>query len=314
MKLVAVFILVVFHIVGFSQAPVDSALKASMRDTLAKNPVLFLKVASKQMKWEEPATPRHIAGPIYFVGTIGLASYLITTTQGNILLYTGLPSSGPMIEKSIRALGFKPEDIKILITGHAHIDHVGAFAYFKKLSGAQVEIMDAEKELIESGGKTDFHYGQYSQFQFEPVKVDRVLHDHDTVTLGGVGMTALFTPGHTQGGTTWVMNVIDNGKSYKVVFPDGMSINPGYRVEVHPSYPGIRENYEKTIEILSSLHPDIWLPSHTDFFDFDAKSKRVMPNGENPFADPKGYEKYIASARATLDAEIETETAQDKQQ
>ncbi len=306
--------MLVISVNAFTQATIDSALKASMRDTLAKDPVLFLKVASQQMKWEEPATPGHVAGPIYFVGTMGLASYLILTSQGNILLYTGMPSSGPMIEKSIRALGFKPEDIKILLTGHAHIDHVGAFAYFKKLFGAQVLIMNDEKELIESGGKTDFHYGQYPQFQFEPVQVDRILHDHDTVTLGDVSLTALLTPGHTQGGTTWVMDIIDSGKPYTVVFPDGMSINPGYRVAVNPSYPGIKENYERTIEILSSLQPDIWLPSHTDFFDFDNKSKRVTPNGKNPFVDPKGYKKYIATASAAFDAEIKTETSQDKQQ
>jgi len=107
-------------------------MSPEMRDSLAKNPSMFVRLANKQLKWEVPAEPAHIAGPIYFVGTTGLSSFLITTSKGHILLYTGMPSSGPMIEQSIKKLGFKPDDIKILLTGHAHVDHVGDHAYIKK--------------------------------------------------------------------------------------------------------------------------------------------------------------------------------------
>jgi len=127
------------------------------RDSLAKNPQLFLKAAVKQLHWTEPEAPSHIVGPIYFVGTKGLGSYLFNTTQGLILLYTGMPGSGPMIGQSIKKLGFNPKDIKYILTGHAHTDHVGGHAYIKKISGAKVAIMAEEKELLESGGKTDFH-------------------------------------------------------------------------------------------------------------------------------------------------------------
>ncbi|MEN9684626.1 MAG: hypothetical protein RLZZ28_412, partial [Bacteroidota bacterium] len=120
------------------QAPVDQAKKEALQDTLVKDPVLFLKLASRQLKWEEPAVPVHIAGPIYFVGTKGLASYLIKTSKGLIVLYTGMPSSGPMIEKSISALGFNPKDIKLLLTGHAHSDHIGGHKYLQEISGAKV--------------------------------------------------------------------------------------------------------------------------------------------------------------------------------
>ena len=135
-----------------------------------------------------------------------------------------------MIEKSIAKLGFKPQDVKILLTGHAHIDHCGSTAYLKRNTGAQVAMIDAEVPLIESGGKTDFHYGAVPEFAFEPVKVDRVFRDGETIKLGDVAITALLTPGHTKGSTTFVMNVVDGGKSYTVVFPDGTSVNPGYRV------------------------------------------------------------------------------------
>ena len=278
-----------------------------IKDSLAKNPSLFIKVAGNQLKWEAPVEPTHIAGPIYFVGTAGLSSFLITTPKGHILLYTGMSTSGPMIEKSINKLGFNPADIKILLTGHAHIDHVGGHAYLKKISGAQVVMIDSEKDLIESGGKTDFHYASYPEFLFEPVKVDRILHDGDKVSLGGITMTALHTPGHTKGGTTWIMDIVENGKKYNVVFPDGTSINPGYRISIKPSYPGIEENYAGTLKILGELKPDIWLSSHTDFFDFEEKRKLAETKGVTAYVDPEGYRKRIASEKDHFEAILEEE-------
>lgn len=138
---------------------------------LADNPPLFLQMAIKTGKWNEPAEPMHIAGPIYFVGTQGLSVWLVKSSEGLILLNTGMPESGPMIEKSVRKLGFKPKDIKLLLTGHAHIDHAGGHAYIKKLSGAQVATMDIEEELLESGGRGDFHYAAFPEFRYEPVNL-----------------------------------------------------------------------------------------------------------------------------------------------
>ncbi len=291
----------------FSLLSVLPQVFAQNKDSLAKNPVLFLETASKLLGWNEPAEPMKIVGPIYFVGTKGLGVYLITSSEGHILVYTGMPPSGPMIEASIRKLGFKPEDIKILLTGHAHIDHAGGHAYIKKISGAQVVMMDAEKDLIESGGKLDFHYGNYKEFHFDPVKVDRVIQDSDVIKLGDIAMTALNTPGHTKGGTTWVMNAADNGKIYNVVFPDGTSINPGYRVIKDPSYPGIENNFRNTLHTLEMLKPDIWLSSHTDFFNFEEKHKRAASEGVNAWVDPEGYRLRIAGERVKFEAEINKE-------
>src|SRR6185369_7142539 len=151
--------------------------------------------ARKELKWDEPAEPARLVGPIYFVGTKGLSVFLITTSEGHILLNTGMPGSGPMIEASIRKLGFKPEDIKLLLTGHAHVDHAGGHAYLQKLSGATVVTVRQDKELLESGGKTDFHYGKIKEFGFEPVKVDQVFSDEETIDLGDVVIKALLTAG-----------------------------------------------------------------------------------------------------------------------
>ena len=287
-----------------------NAMTPKMRDSLAKNPSMFVQLANKQLKWEVPAEPAHIAGPIYFVGTTGLSSFLITTSKGHILLYTGLSSSGPMIEQSIKKLGFNPADIKILLTGHAHVDHVGGHAYVKKISGAQVAVMEAEKELIESGGKSDFHYGSYPEFMFDPVQVDRILHDGDHVSLGDITMTALHTGGHTRGATTWTMTIVDGGKTYSVVFPDGTSINPGYRLAVNPSYPGIEVSYRNTLAILERLNPDIWLSCHTDFFNYKEKHSAAASKGADAYIDPEGYQQRIANEKAHLEAEIKNESVE----
>ena len=276
-------------------------------DALAKDPPLFLKLAAESRKWNEPAEPTKIVGPIHFVGTRGLGVFLITTAEGHILLNTGMPPSGPMIERSIEKLGFRPRDIKILLTGHAHIDHCGATAYLKKITGAQVAMIDAEVPLIESGGKTDFHYGTYPEFAFEPVKVDRVLRDGETVKLGDVAITALLTPGHTKGSTTFVTNVVDGGKVYTVVFPGSTSVNPGYRVMKDPSYAGIADDYRRTLHTLEMLKPDVWLSAHNDDYGFERKLARSARDGAGAWVDPEGYRKWLVAQRGKLDAAIDRE-------
>ena len=158
-----------------------------------------------------------IVGPIYFVGTKGLGVFLFTTSEGHILMNTGMPSSGPMIVDSIRKLGFRPEDIKLMINGHAHIDHAGAFAFLKQQFGAQLAVMKDDVAAMESGDKDDFKYA--NDFVYPPVKVDRILRDGDTIKMGDVLLTAYHTPGHTRGATTWIANIAVDGKSLCRRFP-----------------------------------------------------------------------------------------------
>ena len=247
---------------------------------------------------------------LYFVGTRGLAAYLIPTPQGHTLLNTAMPVTGPAVAESIRKLGFKPEDIKILLAGHAHIDHVGGHAYMKKLSGARVAMIAEEVDLIQSGGKSDFHYAAYPEFGFDAVNVDQVFHDGDTIKLGDVSLTARLTSGHTKGSTTFIMQVVDGGKTYTVAFPNGAGANPGYRLADNPSYQGIADNFRRTLQVLEGLKPDIWLDAHTDVFDFDAKRTRAARDGVAAWVDPDGYGKWLAGARekfqATLTAQAQT--------
>jgi len=279
------------------------------QEELAANPKLFLATLNKEMKWEVPAGPTKVVGPIYFVGTMGLSSWLITTPRGHVLLNTGMPSSGPMIADSIRQLGFSPEEIRIIIFSHAHVDHVGAVAFMKKLSGASVLAMEQEAELLQSGGALDFQYGQEPDFRFEPVKANRLLHDGDRLTIGDLVLTPRLTPGHTKGTTTWTTRVMDGGKGYNVVFPDGTSVNPGYRLTVKPSYPDIEGDYWKTFGVLESIKPDIWLAPHTQRFGFEAKRARAVTQGPDGWVDPEGYRKYVAEARQEFEAQLKAERA-----
>lgn len=279
------------------------------KEDLEKDPVLFLKTARTVLKWDEPAEPAKILGPIHFVGTKGLSSFLITGSEGHVLIYTGMPGSGELIENSITKLGFKPKDVKVILTGHAHCDHAGGHAYLKKATDAKIAMMREEVELFESGGKLDFHYADYKEFAFEPAKVDTVIRDEDEIKLGDITVKALHTPGHTKGSTTYVIKVVVDGRTYTVVLPDGTSVNPGYRVAVNPSYKGIGEDFRRTFRTLEGLKPDVWLNCHTEFFNYEAKLKRAEKEGVAAWVDPEGYKKYVAAAKAKFEAAAEKEKA-----
>jgi metallo-beta-lactamase class B len=288
---------------GAQQLP--PGMEMPTAEQLANDNNLFLAIARKALKWEEPEEPVHIVGPIYFVGTKGLGAFLITTSEGHILMNTGMPSSGPMIVESIKKLGFKPEDIKLMINGHAHIDHAGAFAFLKEQFGAEMAVMREDVAAMESGDAKDFKYAD--DFLYPPVKVDRTLRDGDVIKMGGVALTAYLTPGHTRGATTWIVDIVDDGKPYNVVFPDGAGFNPGYRVAKNPSYPGITEDYRRTHHFLEMLKPDIWLAQHNEYYDLEGKRKRAETEGVAAWIDPEGYRRFIAGKKRAFEDEVDVE-------
>jgi metallo-beta-lactamase class B len=249
-------------------------------------------------RWNDPEPPFRMAGPIYFVGTQHLAAFLIHTPQGHIMIDGGMPSTAPVIEKSVRDLGFKPEDIRILLTTQAHFDHVGTFAHFKKLSGARVEAMTGDESILRSGGQTDYLFANQPDLHFPRVPVDRVLKDGDIVTLGGVRLTARHTPGHTPGSATYEMLINEGGTVYTVVFAASTTVNPGTTLVKNPSYPGILEDYRKAFDVLASLKPDIWVSGHSGFFNLQEKRKKMDPaRPAAAWVDPDGYRRMVESRR-----------------
>ena len=259
--------------------------------------------------WIEPFPPFRIAGNLYYVGSKDLASYLITTPQGNILINSDLETSPPLIRASIEKLGFKVSDVRILLISHAHWDHDGGSAAIKALTGAKYMVMDGDVSVVESGGKTDFQYGNSPASLYPPTKVDRVLRDGDEVKLGGTTLVAHLTPGHTKGCTTWTMKVADAGKSYDVVIIGSPNVNDGYKLIGNPSYPGIVSDYERTFQVLKSLPVDIFLGAHGSYFDLLTKYPRLKEGAANPFIDPAGYRSYVADRERAYRTELAKQKA-----
>lgn len=257
--------------------------------------------------WTAPFPPFHIAGNLYYVGSKGLANYLITTPDGNILINSDFEANVPMIKSSIEKLGFKFSDTKILLISHAHNDHDSGSAMIKRETGAKYMVMDADVSVVESGGKTDFQYG--ASTRYPPAKVDRILHDGDEVQLGGAVLVAHLTPGHTKGCTTWTMQVTEGGKTYNVVIIGSPNINPGYKLVNNAAYPEIAEDYERTWRVLKSLPCDIFLGAHGDYFGLQDKYARMKPGGANPFIDPDGYKEYVAQKEQDFNAELAKQQA-----
>jgi metallo-beta-lactamase class B len=258
--------------------------------------------------WMEPFPPFRIAGNLYYVGTKGLANYLITTPQGHILINSDLEATVPLIRASVEKLGFKFTDVRILLISHAHWDHDAGSATIKKVTGAKYMVMDADVPVVESGGKADFQYGNTPSSLYPPTKVDRVLHDGEEVTLGGAVLVAHLTPGHTKGCTTWTMKVSEGGTTYNAVIVGSPNVNPGYTLVNNPLYPQIAEDYARMFTVLKSLPCDLFLGAHGSYFGMEDKVARMKEGGRNPLIDPEGYKAFVVQK----EQEFRTELAKQK--
>jgi metallo-beta-lactamase class B len=250
-------------------------------------------VAQNTAGFTDPFPAFRIAGNLYYVGSKGLANYLITTPEGHILINSDLEANVPLIRASVEKLGFKFEDIKILLISHAHWDHDAASATIKRLTGAKYMVMDADVPVVESGGKTDFQYGSDKSLLYEPAKVDRVLHDGDEVKVGDAVLVAHLTPGHTKGCTTWTMKVADGAKTYDAVIVGSPNVNEGYKLVDNAAYPQIARDYERMFQVLKSLPCDLFLGAHGGYFDMEAKYARMKEGAPSPFIDRDGYTKFV---------------------
>ncbi len=245
--------------------------------------------AQQDPNWTSPFPPFRIAGNIYWVGTWDLSTYLITTKEGDILINTGLASTVPQIKEGVEKLGFKMSDIKILTATHGHYDHVAGMAELKRMTGAQLVISQQDVELLETGGKADFRFGDTPSAQFEAVKVDRKLRDGETISLGGTVITAHHHPGHTKGATSFTLEVTESGHAYKVLIANMGSINPGVKVSGMPKYPGIAADYAKTFADQKAMKIDIWLASHASQFGLHDKYKPDDRFNAERFVAPKAF-------------------------
>lgn len=242
---------------------------------------------------------------------------MITTPQGNILINAGLEENVPLIQQSVEKLGFHFADTKILLISQAHFDHDAGSAAIKKLTGAKYMVMDADVPVVESGGNADFHYNDSTELSadtralihYPAAKVDRVLHDGDTVQLGDTVLTAHLTPGHTKGCTTWTMRASEGGKTYDVVIIGGAAANEGYNLVNDKLYPQMAADFEKAFRVLKSLPCDVFLGAHGGYYDMEAKYARMKDGGANPFIDPDGYKSFVAEREKIFLEELERQKA-----
>jgi metallo-beta-lactamase class B len=257
----------------------------------------------------DPFPGFRIAGNLYYVGSKDLASYLVTTPEGHILINSGFQRNVPLIRESVESLGFKFSDVKILLISHAHADHNGGADMVKVLTGAKYMVMDADVEAVESGGKTDFHYANSADLLYKPTKVDRILHDGDEVKLGGSTLVARLTPGHTKGCTTWTMKVNDGRTTLNAVIIGSPNVNPGYKLVSNERYPQIADDYEKTFRVLKSLPCDLFLGAHGGYFDLQKKYERFRLNEAMVFIDPEGYRRFVTEKEQAFRFELQKQKA-----
>lgn len=262
------------------------------------------KETKAQADWTEPFPAFRIAGNLYYVGSKGLANYLITTPKGHILINSDLEANVPLIRASIESLGFKFTDVKILLISHAHYDHDAGSDMIKKLTGAKYMVMEGDVPVVESGGKSDFHYGNDPVELYPPTKVDRVLRDGDQVKLGDAVLTARLTPGHTRGCTTWTMKVKESGKTRDVVIIGSPNVNPGYKLVGNSVYAAIAEDFERTFQVLKSLPCDYFLGAHGSYFDMPTKYAQLKAGVSTAFIDPVGYQNYVADRERAFRKEL----------
>ncbi|MBL8229486.1 MAG: subclass B3 metallo-beta-lactamase [Bryobacterales bacterium] len=250
-------------------------------------PSLFLTAtlltAQWPANWNRPFPAHKIAGNLYYVGTEDLACFLITTGEGHILINTGLAASTPLLRDSFRQLGFRLEDVKILLNMQAHFDHVAAMAEVRKISGAKVFATEGDAPILEDGGKSDPHFGESSRFA--PVKVDRRLKDGDLIKLGGVELKVISTPGHSKGSVSYWMNVREGGKRQSVAISNmGSVVMP---LIGNPKYPNIADDFARTFAAQKKLSPDIWVAAHASQYGMQEKLKK------GTFVDPAGYKAAV---------------------
>ena len=260
--------------------------------------LLTASAQTKQAKqgktdWNAPFPPHKVIGNIYYVGSSELASFLITTPQGDILINSDFEATVPVIRASVEKLGFKFTDIKIILGSHAHTDHMEGDALAKELSGARVMAMEQDVPWLRKmtpGNK--------------PHPIDKILKDGENVTLGGTTLTAHLTAGHTPGCTTWTMKAEENGKSYNVLIVCSVGFNPGYVLVNNKDYPSIADDYARSFKVLRAMPVDVFLGAHGSFYGLQAKYAKLQQGGANPFIDPAGFKAYLDDKEKAFNTEL----------
>ena len=238
--------------------------------------------AKGKQDYNKPFPPHKIAGNVYYVGSELLATFLIVTPQGNILINSDFEATVPVIRAAVEKIGFKFSDTKILLGSHAHGDHMEGDALLKEYTGAQVMAMEQDVPALRAmrpGGKEH--------------PIDKVLKDGDKVTLGGTTLTAHLTAGHTKGCTTWSLQTTEAGRTLDVVIVCSVGVNAGVALVNNAGYPEIVDDYRKSFAKLRTMKADVFLGAHGVFYNLTDKYALLEKGGANPFIDSKALGAYV---------------------
>lgn len=260
-------------------------------------------------EWSKMYEPFRVAGNLYYVGTYDLASYLIVTDKGNILINTGLADSLPIIKNNIKKLGFKYKDIKILTLTQAHFDHMGAMADIKKETGAKLYVDEKDAQELKSGGKSDYELGKYG-VTFKPVNPDFLLKNNDKIKLGNTTLTLLHHPGHTKGSCSFLFETKDNNQTYKVLIANLPSIIIDRKFSDVKDYQSIQKDYAETFKAMKNVNFDIWVASHASQFDLHTKRKEGDSYSPKLFTDKEVYFQKLGKLEADYLEKVKQDSAE----
>lgn len=263
------------------------------------------ELSGQALEWNVPAEPFTVIGNIHYVGVKGVSAYLITTPEGHFLLDGGLAQSAPLILANIERLGFNIRDVRYLLNSHAHFDHAAGLARLQRASGARMVASEADRAALEAGR---FPYGPSAPIAFAPVRVDRVIAEGETLTLGGTTLTAHITPGHTPGCTSWSMNVTGaDGAAHRAFFHcsatvAGQSLTP-------PAYPEIVSDFRATFARVRDINADVLLTNHPEFMQIDARRARLAAGDANAFVDANALHTFNDRLERAFNEELARQTA-----
>ncbi len=255
--------------------------------------------------WTRPFPGHRVIGNLYAVGTYDLGVFLVTSDQGHMLINTGLRDSTGLIRSNIKSLGFRLEDVKILLTMQAHWDHTAALAEIKQITGAQMRATEGDARVLEDGGFSDPHFG--GRVSFQPVAVDKIISDGEVIELGTTRLTVVETPGHTQGSASYTMRARENGRDYSVVIANMGTINPGKRLVVDPTYPGVAADFAETFRKQKALDIDIWVAAHGSQYGLHRKYTAGQPYDPATFVDPDGFRAAVERLEGLYLQQLEEE-------
>lgn len=238
-------------------------------------------------RWTRPFEGHRVIGNLYAVGTYDLAVFLITSDEGHILINTGLEDSTALIRGNMASLGFELEDIQILLTMQAHWDHTAALAEIKGIADAEMWATEGDARVLEDGGFSDPHFG--GEESFPPVSVDKIIVEGDVIELGGTHLTVLETPGHTEGSSSYLMRVTENGREYDVAIVNMATINTGKKLVVDPTYAGVADDFAETFSKQKVLDVDVWVSAHGSQYGLHDKYERGQAYHPDTFVDPDGF-------------------------